>query len=105
MEYLLSKGAKANAVDADGKTPLHRAAECGRVDAARLLVKAAPSTRAVADKQVRLLFLLGIGHDKLSVLVLLHAAFPHIVHSSMSLKALLLTWSGSHACKLEMCFH
>ncbi|XP_010146323.1 PREDICTED: ankyrin-1-like, partial [Eurypyga helias] len=39
MEYLISKGAKTDVKDKEGRTPLHRAAEKGHGDAVRVLLR------------------------------------------------------------------
>uniref|UniRef100_A0A8C9EVH7 Uncharacterized protein n=1 Tax=Pavo cristatus TaxID=9049 RepID=A0A8C9EVH7_PAVCR len=39
MEYLISKGAKLDVMDQKGRTPLHRAAEKGQGDAAKVLLR------------------------------------------------------------------
>lgn len=49
VEYLLESGADATLVDADVKTPLHKAAEGNNAECCKLLIEAAPEMQSVLD--------------------------------------------------------
>jgi 26S proteasome non-ATPase regulatory subunit 10 len=51
VKLLLSRGAKVNAKDGQGSTPLHRAASAGRQEAVRALLEAPDLKIDAADKQ------------------------------------------------------
>jgi ankyrin repeat protein len=52
IKLLLSHGAKVNAKDGQGSTPLHRAASAGRQEAVRALLEAPDLKIDATDKQV-----------------------------------------------------